>query len=256
MTYAERLTERIDITNSNLCVGLDPRPVEHGNSPDGVRDFLRPVVEECAEFAACFKPNNAYFESMGGAGFDLLAEVAEWCRDASVPVILDCKRGDIGTTQEQYAVMAYEHIGADAVTLSPYMGRDSIEPFLRDSEKGAYLLGVTSNPGSADLQMQESGTGNVFDHVCTMAADTPGAGLVVGLTNAAPDILTRIPDVPLLMPGLGAQGGDLSNLSAGQTRSAPLVINVSRGILYSGDDRLFGDLARDYRDQIATALSA
>lgn len=220
----------------------------------GVRKFLRSVVDETAEIAACFKPNSAYFEALGGAGFDLLAEVAGWCRDYEVPVILDCKRGDIGTTQEQYARMAYDFVGADAVTLSPYMGRDSIAPFLAIEGKGVYLLGLTSNAGSADLQLKESGAGKVFEIVCRMAQETRGAGLVVGLTQAVPGLFAHIPDVPLLMPGLGAQGGDLAGLR-GLERTAPIVINVSRGILYGDSDESFGAKAKNYAAQIAQALA-
>lgn len=254
MSYSERLSARIQSIGSRLCVGLDPRPEEHGGSVNGVREFLRPVVEETAEFAACFKPNSAYFEAMGGAGFDLLAEVAGWCREAGVPVILDCKRGDIGTTQEQYAKMAYDFVGADAVTLSPYMGRDSIAPFLAREGKGVYLLGLTSNPGAADLQLRDAAEGKVFEIVCRMAAQIPGVGLVVGLTQAAPGLFERIPDVPLLMPGLGAQGGNLSDM-VGVERRAPVVINVSRGILYNEPDKGFGAKARDYLAQIAEVLA-
>ena len=139
------------------------------------------------------------------------------------------------------------------MTLSPYMGRDSIEPFLRDGTKGAYLLGLTSNTGAADLQLQESGEGKVFEIVCRMAAETDGAGLVVGLTQAEPGLFDHIPDVPLLMPGLGAQGGDLTGLR-GVERRSPIVINVSRGILYSDPERGYAEKARGYAGQIADAL--
>src|SRR5690606_10154461 len=134
-----------------------------------------------------------------------------------VPVILDAKRGDIGTTQEHYAQAYFEHWDVDAVTLSPYMGFDSVEPFLQYPGKGVYLLAVTSNPGAADLELRDlADRRRVFDLVgelAARAADTPagegGAGLVLGLTNASGDILARLPDVPLLIPGLGVQGGAL-----------------------------------------------
>ncbi|HRQ88551.1 MAG TPA: orotidine-5'-phosphate decarboxylase, partial [Bacteroidia bacterium] len=175
-----------------------------------------------------------------------------------VPVILDAKRGDIGTTQEHYAKGYFGNWDVDAVTLSPYMGFDSVEPFLQYPGKGVYLLGVTSNPGAADLELHTLADGrSVFELVGEMAvraASTPagegGAGLVLGLTNISPDILARMPDVPLLIPGLGAQGGDLGTLRGAQ-RTAPSVINVSRGILYADEHLTFAEKARDYANRIA-----
>ena len=215
--------------------------------------FLEEVIGETAEFAAAFKPNIAYFEAMGSEGMAILESVLGQIPDG-IPVVLDAKRGDIGTTAEHYARACFEVLGADAVTLNPYMGRDTIEPFLAHEGRGVYLLGVTSNPGSRDLQRQRLGDGrDVFELVAEMAADLPETGLVVGLTNAGSEVLKKIPDVPLLIPGLGAQGGDLGAL-AGQGRQAPLLVNVSRGILYADPDQSFARKARYYRDEIARVL--
>jgi orotidine-5'-phosphate decarboxylase len=175
-----------------------------------------------------------------------------------VPVILDAKRSDIGETQKYYAQGYFAGWNVDAVTLNPFLGYDSVEPFLDWAGKGIYLLAVTSNPGSADFQRQKLADGrSVFELVTAhgeRAKDEGRAtdvGYVVGLTNAA-DVLEKMPDAPLLVPGLGAQGGDLASLAAA-ARRAPDVINVSRGILYAVDDRSFAERARDWAEKIAAA---
>lgn len=258
MRYAERLQQRIQKTGSRLCVGLDPRPGDGGAS--FAREFLKQVVEETAPWAAAFKPNMAYFEAMGIEGVRLLENLlAEMPGD--VPVILDAKRSDIGETQKYYAQGYFGGWNVDSVTLNPFLGYDSIEPFLDWEEKGVYLLAVTSNAGSADFQRRKLADGrSVFELVTALGerARTEGrktdVGYVVGLTNAA-EVLEKIPDAPLLVPGLGAQGGDLASLAAAKRR-APDVINVSRGILYAGDDRSFGARAKDWAEKIAAAFPA
>lgn len=257
MTYPELLQQRIDETGSALCVGLDPRPDRH-DSVAAIEEFCRRVIAETAECAAVFKPNIAYFEALGVEGYALIERLVGAMKEVGVPIVLDAKRGDIGTTQEHYAKGYFENWDVDAVTLSPYMGFDSVEPFLRYPGKGVYLLGVTSNPGADDLETHDLADGRkVFELVGDMtrrAAETPAgegsAGLVLGLTNVSDDVLARMPDVPLLVPGLGAQGGDLETLR-GANRRAPVVVNVSRGILYPGDDRSFSETARDYANRIA-----
>ncbi len=255
MRYSERLQARIEKTGSRLCVGLDPRPGDGGAG--FARDFLKRVVEETAGWAAAFKPNMAYFEAMGIEGIRVLEELLAGMPE-DVPVILDAKRSDIGETQKYYAQGYFAGWNVDAVTLNPFLGYDSIEPFLDWEGKGVYLLAVTSNAGSADFQQQRLADGrSVFELVTGLGNRAVGegratdVGYVVGLTNAA-DVLSKIPDAPLLVPGLGAQGGDLGALAAAG-RSAPDVINVSRGILYAGDDRGFGARARDWAEKIAGA---
>lgn len=241
--YLDKLIRRQRQVGSCLCVGLDPRPERHGGDPEA---FVRRVIEETAPFAAAFKPNAAYFEALGSNGVRLLEQLRGWISD-EIPLVLDVKRGDIGATQEYYAHACFERCGADAVTLNPYMGRDSIEPFWRHEGRGVYLLGVTSNPGAADIQKQSLGDGRkVFELVAEMASGHEGTGLVVGLTQASePDLWQRLPDVPLLVPGFGAQGGDLDGLQARQG-DAPVLVNVSRGILYPSTDQSFHHLARHH----------
>ncbi len=246
MTYTEKLHARIRQTRSGLCVGLDVR----ASSADEARDFLREVIAQTAPFAAAFKPNAAYFEALGWQGMRLLEELRGMI-PAEIPVILDVKRGDIGETQRYYAKACYDVIGADAVTLNPFMGRDTLEPFLEYSDKGIYLLAVTSNAGAQDIEMQKVGERHVFELVCDMIKGAPQAGLVVGLTNAG-EVLQHIPDVPLLIPGLGAQGGDLSALR-GTKRSAPVLVNVSRGILYAEPEKTFAEKAESWARLIAGA---
>jgi orotidine-5'-phosphate decarboxylase len=251
MTYSEKLNQRIAKVGGGLCVGLDPRP---DLIPGNIKDFLLQVIEETSPYAAAFKPNSAYFEASGWAGVKLLEEIcAAIPRD--IPIVLDAKRSDIGETQRYYAKMAFEVMGADAVTLNPFLGYDSIEPFLGYAGKGLYLLAVTSNPGAQDLELQLLANGQpVYTKVLEMATRASGSpaevGFVVGLTNAAEEVLARVPDVPLLVPGLGAQGGEISAL-AGQNRRAPILINASRGILFAEPTRSFADKAAAFLQTIA-----
>lgn len=246
MTFTEKLHARIKATGSGLCVGLDVRAA----SADEARDFLRDVIAQTASHAAAYKPNAAYFEALGWQGMKLLEELRGMI-PAEIPIILDVKRGDIGETQRYYAKACYDVIGADAVTLNPFMGRDTLEPFLEYTDKGIYLLAVTSNKGAKDIELQKVGERYVFELVCDMLQGASQAGLVVGLTNAD-DVLDLIPDVPLLIPGLGAQGGDLSALR-GTKRSAPVLVNVSRGILYAEPEKSFAQKAEHWARLIAGA---
>ncbi|QTN32234.1 orotidine-5'-phosphate decarboxylase [Akkermansiaceae bacterium] len=253
MRFTEKLQQRIKSSGSRLCVGLDPRPGEHG--ADYAKDFLIRVIGETSVWAAAFKPNMAYFEAMGIDGIrvleEILAEVPE-----EIPVILDAKRSDIGETQKYYAQGYFNGWNVDAVTLNPFLGYDSIEPFLDHPGKAVYLLAVTSNAGSADFQQQRLADGRqVFELVTALGerAKSEGratdVGYVVGLTNAEA-VLPKMPDAPLLVPGLGAQGGDLAALAAAK-RSAPDVINVSRGILYAQDEKGFRARAEEWVEKIA-----
>jgi len=251
-SYADRLTERIEDVGSRLCVGIDPRPDQYPT--DDIEALLQELIEETADYAAAFKPNIAYFEGMGVAGYQLLEDLLGWIPD-EVPVILDCKRGDIGATQEYYAKAYFGNWDVDAVTLSPYLGAQTLGPFLEYSDKGVYLLGITTNEGSKDIQRKELSDGRgVYELVGKMAQKhAEQIGLVVGLTNVDEEILDRLPDVPLLIPGLGAQGGDLAAL-ADQARNAPNIVSVSRGILYHEPKRSFAEKAEDYANQITEVL--
>ena len=250
MTFLDKLNQRIAQTGSNLCVGLDVRAEM---ADETTKRWIIDVIKQTAPYAAAFKPNSAYFEALGWQGMRMLAQVLKEIPQ-DIPVVLDVKRGDIGETQGYYAKACFETLGVDAVTLNPYMGRDTLEPFLKYTDKGLYLLGVTSNPGAQDIELQKIGDRHVYEIVAAMTAGHPQAGLVVGLTNAAPDVLDHIPDVPLLIPGLGAQGGDLAALN-GSGRKAPLLVNVSRGILYQDDGKTVAQRAEHWMKLIQQALA-
>jgi orotidine-5'-phosphate decarboxylase len=265
VTFAERLAAAERHHGSLLCVGLDPEPARFPagwkGDPARIFDFCAAIVDATHDLVLAFKPQIAYFAAHR-AEEQLERLVAHIRRVApAVPVILDAKRGDIGSTAEQYACEAFQRYGADAVTLSPFMGFDSIEPYLRHRERGVFLLCRTSNPGGDDLQSQAlEGGERLFERVARLAAGTwsagaaPGQiGLVVGATY--PQELERVraiaPGVPLLIPGVGAQGGDEAAVvraawradASGRT-TAPIVVNSSRAILYAGTDMGFAAAAR------------
>jgi orotidine-5'-phosphate decarboxylase len=255
MRYAERLQQRITLTGSRLCVGLDPRLAD-GRLAEA-RKMLLQVINQTSIHAAAFKPNIAYFEAMGSDGIRLLEEVLDAVPD-NIPVILDAKRSDIGETQQQYARACFDRWKADAVTLNPFLGYDSIEPFLDSAGKGVYLLAVTSNPGSADFQRRTLADGRkVFELVTALGERAQSeerltdVGYVVGLTQTD-DVFAHMPPAPLLIPGLGAQGGSLDSLAS--RRGTPDIVNVSRGILYADDDLDFAERARMWADRIAKAM--
>jgi len=258
MNFVDMLARAERQNGSLLCVGLDPEPARFPGDWKGdttrILDFCRAIVDATADLVIAFKPQIAYFAAHR-AEPALEQLVAHMRRVApQVPVILDAKRGDIGSTAEQYAIEAFERYGADAVTLSPFMGFDSVQPYLKREGKGAFLLCRTSNPGGDDLQNQRlaglPGEPLLYEHIARLAQgpwNTNGQlGLVVGATY--PTEIARVrelaPSLPLLIPGVGAQGGDaVATVRAGWKSDAgrtvaPIVVNSSRSILYasSGDD--------------------
>ncbi len=264
MTFVDMLARAEQQNGSLLCVGLDPEPARFPDALQGdagrIFDFCAAIVDATADLVSAFKPQIAYFAAHR-AEAQLERLIAHIRRAApQVPVILDAKRGDIGSTAEQYAIEAFERYGADAVTLSPFMGFDSLQPYLRREGKGAFLLCRTSNPGGDDLQNQRlagvPGQPLLFEHIAALAQgrwNTNGQlGLVVGATYPAEIARVRelAPTLPLLIPGVGAQGGDaLATVRAGWRASAgrtvaPIVVNSSRAILYAAQDAGFASAAR------------
>jgi uridine monophosphate synthetase len=253
-TFFSLLEERVKASSSLLCVGLDPHAEDIGApTAAAARDFCLRLVRSTAPYAAAFKPNAAFFEAFGAEGWMALKDVIEAIHAESrslgshIPVILDAKRGDIASTARAYARSAFDLLGADCITLSPYLGRDSIEPFIQDPERGAFLLCRTSNAGSADLQdlpvLDEAG-GSVPLHIqVARLAQTwnkqDNLGLVAGATfpSALAQIRLAAPDLWFLVPGVGAQGGDLeSALRAGLRKDGMgMLVNVSRALSRSSD---------------------
>jgi orotidine-5'-phosphate decarboxylase len=259
MTFLEMLHDAQRRNGSMLCVGLDPDPARFPaqlkGQPGKIYDFCARIVDATADLVIAFKPQIAYFAAHRAE--DQLERLMEHLRRAAphVPVILDAKRGDIGSTAEQYAKEAFERYGADAVTLSPFMGFDSVQPYLKYPGKGAFLLCRTSNPGGDDLQNQRlssvEGQPLLYEHVARLAQGPWNSngqlGLVVGATY--PVEIERVrklaPTLPLLIPGVGAQGGDAqATVQAGWRADAPIVVNSSRAILYASDREDFAEAAR------------
>ncbi|WP_150612104.1 orotidine-5'-phosphate decarboxylase [Pandoraea terrigena] len=266
MTFTEVLNAAWTRNHSLLCVGLDPEPsripAHLKAQPDAIFEFCRQIVDATASYACAFKPQIAYFAAHR-AEDQLERLIAHIHADhPGLPVILDAKRGDIGSTAEQYAREAFERYRADAVTVNPYMGFDSLEPYLAHADKGVIVLCRTSNPGGSDLQFLDVDGKPLYQTVARLAAgrwNTSGQiGLVVGATFPAEIAAVRsiVGDMPLLIPGVGAQGGDVeATVKAGRTANGTgMMINSSRAIIYAGRDEHFAaaaaTAAQNTRDSI------
>ena len=271
MTFLDMLRDATTRNDSLLCVGLDPEPTRFPESVRGeahkIYDFCAAIVDATADLVCAFKPQIAYFAAHRAE--DQLERLMQHmrCNAPHVPVILDAKRGDIGSTAEQYAKEAFERYGADAVTLSPFMGFDSIEPYLAYHGKGAFLLCRTSNPGGDDLQAQRlasvEGQPLLYEHVARQAQGpwnkNGQLGLVVGATY--PQEIERVralaPTLPLLIPGVGAQGGDAAaTVRAGLRADGPIIVNSSRAVLYASSGADFAAAARNAAQATRAALNA
>ncbi|MCM5570276.1 orotidine-5'-phosphate decarboxylase [Burkholderiaceae bacterium FT117] len=271
MSFVLSLRQAWDRSQSTLCVGLDPDPAKipvaagDPDDPDTILRFCRGIVDATAPYACAFKPQIAYFAA-ARAEAQLEALVGHIHRaHPGIPVVLDTKRGDIGATAERYAIEAFDRYGADAVTVNPYMGFDSIEPWLRGRDRGVFLLCRTSNPGGSDLQALDVGGERLFERVARLAAGpwnlNGQLGLVVGATF--PEELARVRELvgemPLLVPGIGAQGGDIeATVAAGAGRASPgMLVNSSRAILYASTGPDWAEaaarVARETRDALRAA---
>jgi orotidine-5'-phosphate decarboxylase len=269
MTFLDMLRDAQRRNRSMLCVGLDPEPskfpAELRGNANKIYDFCARIVDATADLVSSFKPQIAYFAAHRAES--QLERLMEHIRRVApqVPVILDAKRGDIGSTAEQYALEAFERYGADAVTLSPFMGFDSVQPYLKYPGKGAFLLCRTSNPGGDDLQNQRlasvDGQPLLYEHVARLAQGpwnlNGQLGLVVGATY--PNEIERVrqiaPHVPLLIPGVGAQGGDaMATVKAGWRADGDIIVNSSRAILYASAGADFEQAARRVAEQTRDTL--
>lgn len=264
--FIERVAQAAQRNDSLLCIGLDPEPTKFPESlrlaKRGVIEFNRHIIDATASLVCCYKPQFAHYAAVGAE--DQLAETIRYIHDhhPGIPVILDAKRGDIGSTAEKYAQEAFDRYGADAVTVNPYLGMDSVEPFLKWRDRGVIILCRTSNPGARDFQDLEIDGQKLYRIVAQrVARDWNGANnclLVVGATypKELAEIRALVGNMPLLVPGIGAQGGDVrAAVQAGRTQDGGgLLINSSRGIIYAGSGEEFAAAAavaaRQLRDEI------
>ena len=267
MGFIDKLRARWQQACTLLCVGLDPDPAKFPDrfvdDNDALFAFCRDIADATADYACAFKPQIAYFAAHNDGEAALQRLIAHINAEHSeVPVILDAKRGDIGSTAQQYACEAFERFGADAVTLNPYMGRDSAQPFLEYNDRGCVFLCHTSNPGARDFQELLIDGAPLYQHIARTIADDWNAdgncALVVGATFPEELKIIRgiVGDMPLLIPGVGAQGGDVEAVvKNGKTADGTgLMVNSSRGILYASRGADYAEAAaqaaRELRDQI------
>ena len=261
--FFENLAKRKAEIDSLLCVGLDPDPAKLpqilANDPDPVLNFNREIINATHQITACYKPQIAYYAASGRE--ETLIKTIEHAKSLGVPVLLDAKRGDIGSTAEMYATELFERFGADAVTINPYMGQDAMQPFLDYEEKGVYILCRTSNPGGSDLQNLELANGQLmYEHVAKLAIErwnnNQNVGLVVGATR--PEEIKRIRqitgDIDFLLPGVGAQGADVGQLMANGAGGG-MTINSSRGIIYAGNGSDFARAAAEAAEQTRAEIN-
>lgn len=270
MTFIQKLSAAWTNNNSLLCVGLDPDvskfPTEIGQQPDAIFAFCKSIIDATADLACSFKPQIAYFSALRAE--DQLEAICRYIKTTypALPIILDAKRGDIGATAEQYAREAFERYDADAVTVNPYMGFDSVAPYLEWTDRGAIVLCRTSNAGGSDLQFLNVDGKPLYQHVAQLVADkwnTNGqCALVVGATfpNELAQVRSIVGNMPLLVPGIGAQGGDVAaTVAAGKTADGTgMMINSSRAILYAKplDGETYAQAARRVAQDTRDAINA
>lgn len=270
-SFMDRLRDRWERADTLVCVGLDPEPAKFpakfAHDPDAIFHFCRDIVDATAPYVCAFKPQIAHFAAAHAEEALRMLILHIGFRYPDIPVILDSKRGDIGSTAQHYAAEAFDRYGADAATVNPYLGRDSVQPFLDRADKGVVILCRTSNPGAGDLQdmvlYDKSGAGRpLYQHVAEkIARDWNAHGncaLVVGATwpDQLREVRAIVGEMPFLVPGVGAQGGDVEAVvkNAKTADGAGLIVSSSRAILYASSDNDYAEAAanaaRALRDEI------
>ena len=268
----QQLIDSIRRKRSFLCVGLDPDTAKMPAHLDGnLLEFNKQIIDATAEYAIAYKPNLAFYEVLGTRGYEMFEQTVAYINDnyPDLLVIADAKRGDIGNTSKMYARSFFEQLGVDAVTVAPYMGEDSVTPFIGFDGKWVIVLGLTSNQGSHDFQMLRTAEGGgryLFEEVMTKASSWGNEGnmmFVVGATQGRmfEDVRRILPRHFLLVPGVGAQGGSLEEVARyGMTDECGLIVNSSRGIIHASNGRDFATVAaakaREMQQQMATLLAA
>lgn len=273
MRFTEKLTQSIKSSRSTLCVGLDPNLEllpkglrrQSSSSTKKVEIFLKKVIDLTKDNCAAYKPNLGFFEALGADGWDTFEEIIEYIPSEKI-IIADAKRGDISSTAEHYAKAFFDRIDVDAVTLNPLMGFETLEPFLNDESKCTYVLTLTSNPGAKDILLRELSDGQTISAYISkqlgikQEQSATSIGMVVGATNpkGLEPVIQHFRDAPLLIPGVGKQGGSISALSKAleHHRGIPLV-NSSRSIIYAGNNsknwqESVRQSAENLKDQLAS----
>jgi orotidine-5'-phosphate decarboxylase len=267
MHFMQSLQQAWARNDSLVCVGLDPEPAKFPahlrGKPDAVFEFCRAIVDATADLVCAFKPQIAHFAALRAedALERLIAHIHQ--QRPGVPVILDAKRGDIGSTAQHYVTEAFDRYGADAVTLNPYLGRDSVQPFLDRADKGVILLCHTSNPGAADLQDLDVGGKPLYQHVAQIIArdwnSHGNCALVTGATwpEQLGEVRALVGEMPLLVPGIGAQGGDVEAVvrNGRNSNGSGLLISSSRAILYAGNGEDFAEAARTATQELRDTIN-
>lgn len=262
MTFQQKLDAIVDRNNSLVCVGLDsdvnkiPEYIKKEDNPQLL--FNKTIIDATYDLVCAYKPNSAFYEARGAEGIAELKMTCEYIHEAypAIPIILDAKRADIGNTNDGYAAFAFDYLGADAITLNPYLGREALQPFLDRTEKGCFILCRTSNPGAGELQDLALNFGNqpvkLYQYLAKKIAEewneNDNCGLVVGATYHDELAMVRriAQHLPILIPGIGAQGGGVENtVKAGIDREGRnAIINSSRGIIFAGNGSDFAQIAR------------
>ena len=261
----KKLIEQIRAKKNYLCVGLDTDPIKIppflNNSPDPVFEFNKRIIDATLDHCVAYKINTAFYEASGVSGWESMQRTVDY-----IPLthfrIADAKRGDIGNTSAMYARAFFETLAFDAITVAPYMGEDSVRPFLEYEDKWTILLGLTSNPGAADFELQPCEDGLIFESVLRKSSSwgtTENLMFVVGATNADwfTHIRTLMPNHFYLVPGLGAQGGSLKEISTrGLNKDCGLLVNASRAIIYASSGEDFAEKAALIAGGYANEMSA
>ncbi|MGM0635294.1 MAG: orotidine-5'-phosphate decarboxylase [Bacteroidota bacterium] len=263
----EKLVEQIRLKKSFLCVGLDPdldkMPTHLANSNEGVFEFNKAIIDATASYAVAYKPNIAFYEALGLAGWQALEKTIQYLNNnyPEIYTIADAKRGDIGNTSTKYAQAFFEKMKFDSITIAPYMGKDSVEPFLAFEEKQSILLALTSNEGASDFQLINNKNESLFEKVIRISQKWTNAHnlmYVVGATKSAhfQQIRKIAPDNFLLVPGVGAQGGSLDEVCKfGLNDQVGLLVNSSRGIIYASNASDFADAAKTQAQKLQQQMA-
>ncbi|MBC8214387.1 MAG: orotidine-5'-phosphate decarboxylase [Candidatus Marinimicrobia bacterium] len=263
-SFNNKLKNICNRKNSRLCIGLDIDPEKLPKTSDkslqGLESFAKDVIDATIDFCPVYKPNMAFYERFGSQGYALVERLVDHIAGRSI-TIADAKRGDIGNTTKQYAKAVFNTIGFDAITVAPYMGRDSIIPFIEDETKGAFVLCLTSNKSAEDLQYKTSNGTTIYEDVANLVLElneNDNLGLVVGATKTEQmqSLREQTANLSWLIPGIGAQGGSLEESISIGNQNGVGIINVSRGILYAGDGSLNAivESAQNYTKQIREVL--